>query len=183
MNNLKAPRYRPKCKLSLDEDFFKYLFEKHPVLKYKYTESQIRDIVIKFNKKCVDKIIDYRYGVELPIFNKHIFIASFPIKNKRAVNYKLLNATNQKTYLNNLDTNGRMAKIYPKEMKHRFSVKNVEFYQFKWERDFTRACSKAFKENWIKYIEINYDNDSIPIDYDNYVKDTNSIENYNEFAL
>jgi hypothetical protein len=151
MNNLKAPRHRPKAKLTLDNDFLDYLYSKSPVLKYKYKKQEIKNIVREFNKKAADKIVNYRYGVEMPLFGKHLIGTSF-IHDKVILDYGAY-CKGEIKYFSNHETNGRLGKIVAKRLKQTTSF-NSNFYGFVPHRTLARNFSKAFKENYLFYMQV-----------------------------
>lgn len=182
MNNLKAPRYRIPRKTSLDDDFFKYLYEKYPEFKYKYTNSQIKKIILNFNDEFVNELITNRDGVEIPLFGKHAVMMSFLGDiEKSKLDYGLFNKTNGeiRRKILNQHTNGLRLKAVVQSSLKKPRSPALNFYAFSLERSASRKCSAAFKTNynfyqrWINKKELIDDDCLCTIDSDT----------YNEFEL
>lgn len=181
MNNLKAPRYRKQIKTTLEDDFFNFLFEKNPELKYKYSEREIKKIIIKFNEKLADSVISNRDGVELPVLSRVMMMVSyFPNSKEEVLDYNTFNKTKgeiRKTMLNQ-HTNGLMLKILFRQHLKKIRRIALKFYAFTPERSVSRKFSAAFRQNYKFYQQVDY-------------KSTKEIEiitkldpdTYNEFEL
>lgn len=153
MNNLKAPRFRKPRKMTLDDDFFDYLYQKHPEFKYKYTRKQLKEIVLKFNELLGEELITNREGVELPVLGKKMIMMSYPAKENTTLDFEAYNKSNGKIKKSmlNLHTNGNKLKIVFKQFTKKVRTKELYFYGADPERSLSRKCAAAFKLNYNFY--------------------------------
>ncbi len=179
INNVKAPRYRPKVKVTLDNDFLEYLYDKHPVFKYKYSKKEIKNVVKTFNTTMVDGSINHRDGVEMPVFNRLFQLISFkPTEEVVVIDFQKSIEHKQTITQNNTDTNGYMLKITSSHIPRKLKVENDFLYYLKPYRGFARKASKLFKDNWNIYASVKFNTECF-MDY----KKGLSLNNYNEFEL
>ena len=182
MNNLKAPRYRPPRKTTLDNDFFDYLYQKYPEFKYKYNKKQIKEIVLKFNELLGEALINNRDGVELPVLGKKMIMMSYPAKDNSTLDYEAYNKSKGqiKKSMLNLHTNGYKLKIVFKQYTKKARIKEMHFYGADAERSLSRKCAAAFKLNYNFYHTLAPLKEEKLVD-PNYTS-TNA-KNFNEFEL
>lgn len=153
-NDKTAPRARAPIKKTLDKDFFQYLFDKVPVLRYKYTPLQIKKIILEFNQMLADEIIENRYGVELPIINNQIYLKAYKPLAPKKTGHKFQRIEyydNKDEIRNNDKTGGYKLKIMFVKIPHKMQVKNSGFYAFFPHRTLRVNSSKSFVNNYNKY--------------------------------
>jgi hypothetical protein len=151
--NLNAPRFRPGAHTLTNKDFINSFKEKYSQYKDK-PDKEIKEIIDVFNRTIWESVLESRDGVELPSNLGFIFIGSCLSHGKRNYNYKHSNEHGQRLKNHNFATDGFVAKIfftnYP--IKYKYSMR--ELWAFKGHRDFTRAITKEYPENFTKYIVI-----------------------------
>ena len=152
--DLNAPRHRPKRYIVLNNEFVERLYVKHPYLK-KYSINELRSIIGALNTKMWKTVIDVRDGIEL--FNNlgTIFIGSCERPTRFNKDY-----VNSKTYETdvrhrNFESDEKLAKIFYTNYAKKYLFKNRELWEFNGHRLFTRSASKAFTQNWNRYIQLN----------------------------
>jgi hypothetical protein len=181
INDKKAPRCRPNKKVTLDNNFFEYLFEKEPVLRYKYSKKQIKDIVKTYNTIAGEYVLDYRYGVEIPIINKNVYLAGYKPIDKPSTNYiqSYYNGKSDATEFN-LHTDGYSLKIVCATLMNRQRVYNLDLYKFRCYRSLRVAASKRFAKDYTKYfiLDVKAKNKRI-----NLSVDKEDLTNYNELEI
>ena len=89
----------------------------------------------------------------------------------------------------NWETDGKLAKIFFTNYAPRHKMKNREFWGFTACREFKRAVSKSYPENWNMYLQVvskakidKVYNSAIYKDYLNKVKNK-ALISYNEFDI
>jgi hypothetical protein len=151
--DLKAPRYRPEVHNVLDKKFFDNFRKKHS--KYKeYSNSQLRSIIKAFNKLVYTNVIEKRDGVQLPETIGWLFIGTCQRSKKPNVDYAKSNKYGVTVTNNNFDTDGKLAKIFYTSHAPKHKMKNREFWSFVACREFKRAVSKNYPENWNMYVVV-----------------------------
>ena len=151
--DLNAPRYRPEVHSVLDKKFFNSFKKKHP--KYKdYTNVELRNIIIAFNKLVYNNVIEKRDGVQLPETIGWLFIGTCQKSKKANVDYAKSNKYGITVTNNNFDTDGKLAKIFFTSHAPKHKMKNREFWSFVACREFKRAVSKNYPENWNMYVVV-----------------------------
>jgi len=151
--DLNAPRYRPEVHSVLDKKFFNSFKKKHP--KYKdYTNVELRNIIKAFNKLVYNNVIEKRDGVQLPETIGWLFIGTCQKSKKANVDYAKSNKYGITVTNNNFDTDGKLAKIFFTSHAPKHKMKNREFWSFVACREFKRAVSKNYPENWNMYVVV-----------------------------
>jgi len=151
--DLNAPRYRPEVHSVLDKKFFDSFKKKHP--KYKdYTNVELRNIIKAFNKLVYNNVIEKRDGVQLPETIGWLFIGTCQKSKKANVDYAKSNKYGITVTNNNFDTDGKLAKIFFTSHAPKHNMKNRVFWSFVACREFKRAVSKNYPENWNMYVVV-----------------------------
>jgi hypothetical protein len=152
--DLKAPRYRPEVHSILNKKFFDSFRKKHS--KYKnYTDVELRSIIKQFNKLVYNTVIEKRDGVQLPETIGWLFIGTCQTSKKKNIDYAKSNKYGVTVTNNNFDTDGKLAKIFFTNNAPKHKMKNREFWGFTACREFKRAVSKNYPENWNMYVVVN----------------------------
>jgi len=151
--DLNAPRFRPKrsniLKRTLYEDFLK----KYP--QYADVDLETFKTIIRiFNKKLYEGIIENRDGVELPDGLGYIFMGTCPaaktqnIDRAKSLQYGVT-ASHQ-----NWDSDNNLMKIFYTNHTTKYPLQNKQVWAFKAVKQFRKAASDAYKENWTMYIVV-----------------------------
>lgn len=151
--DLNAPRYRAKCLDILKKDFYNLFRESHP--KYKHLSNKdIKNIINNINGKIWQMVIDERNGIELPEQLGYIFIGSCPSPKKDNPNYYISKELNTIIQHRNWESDQYLAKIFytNSASKYRFQFSNL--WGFSPVRQFSRAVSKTYPENYTKYLMV-----------------------------
>ncbi len=153
--DLNAPRFRHKHKNVLDTELWKSFIEKYPQhkgLSYK----QFRTIIKNSNNLFWDKVINYRDGVELPESLGYIFIGTCTSQSPKRpnINFGKSIKYGYRVNNNNLISDGKLAKIFYTNYAVKYRVKDRQIWTFIPCRVFKRQVSKAYSENWEKYIVV-----------------------------
>ena len=152
--DLNAPRYRPEVYSVLNKKFFDSFRKKHP--KYKdYTNVELRNIIKAFNKLVYTTVIEKRDGVQLPETIGWLFIGTCQTSKKRNVDFAKSKKYGVTVTNSNFDTDGKLAKIFFTSNAPKHKMKNREFWSFVACREFKRAVSKNYPENWNMYVVVN----------------------------
>jgi len=150
--DLNAPRFREKrtSLLTLETlDKFKASNPKYKDLSY----ADFKNIIMVFNKKLVEGIIDNRNGVELPERLGVVFLGTCPPAKKKNIDFQKSHQYGVEATHRNWDSDNKLLKIfYTNNTKYTFQ--NRQAWVFKPVRQFKRNASKAYRENWEKYIEV-----------------------------
>jgi hypothetical protein len=186
--DLKAPRYRPDVHSVLDKQFFDNFRKKHS--KYKdYTNEDLRNIIKSFNKLVFNTVIEKRDGVQLPETIGWIFIGTCQKSKKTNVDYAKSHKYGVTVTNKNFDTDGKLAKIFFTSHAQKHKMKNKEFWSFVACREFKRAVSKNYPENWNMYVVVDATTKLREI-YQKAVyrnmaaeKEKEALKTYNEFDL
>jgi hypothetical protein len=186
--NLKAPRFRPEMHSVLNKEFFDDFRKKHA--KYKdYTNVELRDIIKAFNKLVYTNVIEKRDGVQLPETIGWLFIGTCQRSKKANIDYAKSNKYGVTVTNNNFDTDGKLAKIFFTSHAPKHKMKNREFWSFVACREFKRAVSKNYPENWNMYVVVDATTKLRRI-YQKTVakniavnKENQALKSYNEFEL
>ena len=186
--NVKASRYRPQVSTILDREFFENFKQAHP--RYKNLDNKLlRSIIKSFNKLIYETVVDKRNGVELPQSLGWLFIGTCQPSKKKNIDFAKSKKYGVRVANKNWDSDGKLAKIFftNKAIKHK--VKNIEFWGFTACREFKRAVSKAYSENWSMYVEVlpgaKIDKVYNSAMYKNFLKESEkeALKNYNEFDI
>jgi hypothetical protein len=186
--DLNAPRFKEKRISVLTLDTYKKFILKYP--KYKHiTVTQFKDIVKTFNANIAEGITENRNGVELPEGLGFIFMGSCPKSKQKNIDYKKSLEFGVEAVHKNWDSDNRLLKIFYTNVNTKYPFRNKQVWAFKAVKQFRKAASDAFKEDWLKYIEVE-PTEKISAMFDKYrkkeyVKNLKPIvpEGYNEFDL
>jgi hypothetical protein len=186
--DLKAPRFRPEVFSVLDKNFFDNFKKKHP--KYKsYDNTVLRDIIKTFNRALFNNVIEKRDGVQLPETIGWLFIGTCQKSKKQNVDYAKSKQYGVKVSNTNFETDGKLAKIFFTSHAPKHKMKNREFWSFVACREFKRAVSKNYPENWNMYVVVDATTKLRQI-YQKRVyksmlvkKEKEDLKNYNEFDI
>lgn len=186
--NLNASRYRPEMHSVLNKKFFDNFKKKHA--KYKeYTNVELRKIIKAFNKMVYSTVIEKRDGVQLPETIGWLFIGTCQKSKKANIDYAKSNKYGLTVTNNNFDTDGKLAKIFFTSHAPKHKMKNREFWSFVACREFKRAVSKNYPENWNMYVVVDATTKLRQI-YQKTVarniavnKENQALKSYNEFEL
>ena len=149
--NLNAPRYREKVLSLLNIDLINEFKDKYPIYA-NIDKDKLKNIIKLYNKKLWEEVIDNRSGVELPDSLGYLFIGTCPTSKSVNTNYALSKQYGKVLQNMNLNTDGKLAKIFYTNLSTKYRFKNRELWQFKAVRQFKRAVAKSYPKQWNKYI-------------------------------
>lgn len=151
---LSAPRFRRSRLHILNSDLLDNFREKYP--QYSEVSNDVLSRIIKtFHGDMINTVKDNRDGVELPEGLGFLFIGACPApKKKESVDVALSLKLNKRVRHRNFQTDDLIAKIFYTNFAAKYRFSNRELWQFKGSREFTRAVSAAFRENWMNYIKV-----------------------------
>ena len=183
-----APRFRPAVYNVLNKEFFKKFKQRYP--KYKnLIDSDIRNIIKKFNTLVYQNVIEKRDGIQLPNQVGWLFIGSCQESKKRNINFAKSLKYGVTVTNNNFDTDGKLAKIFFTNFAPKHKMKNREFWSFVACLEFKRNVAKNYCDNWNMYMAIDSTkklNTAYNKEYfkDKIKKETEkALINYNEFDI
>lgn len=194
MNNIKkadlnAPRFRKTNHRSFDQEFLNKVRERFPQYSH-ISDEEIKKIIYTFNENIFNEVINVRDGVEIPSQIGHLFIGTCPPSKKRAnIDMKLSLEYMQKIKHRNFESDQHIAKIFFTTYGTKFRFKHHDLWAFNATRDFSRAVSASYPENWKKYLQVDpgikisnaYKNQTYKMDLK--IQNEKSLEDYNEFDL
>ena len=149
--DLNAPRYREKVFGLLNADLFKEFKEKYPAYE-NIDNNKLKKVITLYNEKLWKEVIDNRNGVELPDSLGYLFIGTCPAAKSVNTNYSLSRQYGKVLENRNLNTDGKIAKIFYTNLKTKYRFKNRELWQFTAVRQFKRSVAKTYPEQWSKYV-------------------------------
>jgi|694.fasta_scaffold11368_6 hypothetical protein len=182
--DVKGPRFRKKVKYLLNDDAHKAFIKKNP--KYKdLSNKEFSNIVKKFSTYMWEQVIENRDGIELPEGLGYIFIGRHKI-SRDIVDVTKSIKYGKRILAKNWETDGNISKIIYTNYSPKYKLENREIWGFKGTREFKRSVSRAFKENWEKYVVVdNYR--TISNLYTKSIlkerRENQSLEDYNEFEI
>ncbi len=186
--NIKASRYRPQVNTVLNKEFFENFKKAYP--KYKDLDNKvIRKMIKRFNQVLHQAVIDTRDGVQLPEQLGWIFIGTCQRSKKVNIDYGKSKKYGVKVSNKNWETDGKLAKIFFSNYAPKLKMKNREFWGFTACREFKRAVSKSYPENWNMYIEVlpsaKIDKVYNSVLYKDFLKkaEKKALDDYNEFDI
>lgn len=151
--DLNAPRFRPTRTSLLNEKFVLQFKAKYPQYK-DIPNADIKSILVRFNNKLWEEVIKYRDGVELPQNLGYIFIGTCEPAKKFNQDYIASLKYNKQLSHRNFASDNYLAKIFYTNFSNKYRLVDREIWQFKGERNFTRAVGKHYPENWKNYIKV-----------------------------
>lgn len=186
--DVKGKRFRQETHNICDKDFFVRFKEKFP--KYKdIPDSELKDIIKKFNETLCEVVIDTRDGVSLPQSLGTIFIATCEAPKFGNIDYGKSIKYGIPVRNKNWETDGKLAKIVYTSFLSRYKFAFRECWGLLPCRNFKRRVAKVYPENWTMYIEVS-SNTKIKKEYESIAVRDRSIsslnrklEEYNEFDL
>ena len=149
--NLKGPRYREKVLGLLNINLINEFKEKYPIYN-NIDKDKLKNIIKLYNKKLWEEVINNRSGVELPDSLGYLFIGTSPSAKGVNTNYALSKQYGKVLQNMNLDTDGKLAKIFYTNLSTKYRFKNRELWQFKAVRQFKRTVAEVYPKQWNKYI-------------------------------
>lgn len=151
--DIKAPRFRKTTRNTVVKSIVKDI--KNQVFAAKYlSESQIKKIILEFNKEICNTVIDKRDGVEIPSQIGHLFVGSCPRSKKKVVDFKKTAEVGKAVQHMNWESDSHLAKIFFTTFASRYKFKNNELWGFTATRDFKRSLSKSYPEKWNMYLQV-----------------------------
>lgn len=189
--DVKGPRFREKSKKLLDMKLYERFIDKFP--EYNISFKEFKDIITTYNKNLYEGIMEYRDGVELPESLGYVFIGSCPPLTKRInVDFVKSGQYGIITQHRNWDSNSKVMKIFYTNRPVKYKIQNKQIWRFAPVREFKRAASKAYKEDFNKYMDIINTRRistlfkqkmNINVMQENFKKYRVASTNYNEFDL
>lgn len=185
--DIKGPRYRKTTYSILNREFFNEFKKKYPG--YKNVDNKVlKEIINTYNGLLWQMVIDEREGVEIPEGLGFLFLGTANVKSENPDMKASAEAGVTITHMN-WPTNNKICKIIYTNYPAKYRFANREVWTFSAVRQFKRTVSKAYLENWQKYIVIdNLANISQLFRKDNitfYTKkrEAELLEEYDEFMI
>jgi len=151
--DLTAPRFRPKRTTLLKESLYDAFIEKYP--QYKDVDlATFKKIIRTFNEELYNGIIENRDGVALPEGLGFIFMGTCPPAKKQNIDPAKSLKNGVAAVHNNWDSDNNLLKIFYTNHTSKYPLQNKQVWAFKAVRQFRKAASDAYKENWPKYIVV-----------------------------
>ena len=187
--DVKAPRCRKNVVTTINGEMFKEFKEKYP--KYKDLDyADFKDVINHHSEQIWQTVINTRDGVKLPE-NLGILVGASCRKRTAAV-YKSYSTTYGEKREVNLNTDGYLGKIFYTNYTEKGILKDRTLWGFVPIRQFKRAFSANYENNWSKYLMLTpadnisklfakvfkYEYDRMPVAEDVFDYDT-----YNEFEF
>lgn len=149
--DLSAPRYRPKVHSLLNAETIEEFRNKKG--KATITDAQFKDIIMNFNKKVWETVIEVRDGVELPDGLGYLFIGTCPpTKKKSNIDFASSVKHGVSVTNKNWETDNKLAKIMYSNYHIKYQYTYRELWGFSAVRQFKRAVAATYPENWTKYV-------------------------------
>lgn len=134
-------------------DFLRAFFRTYP----QYEEFRpeypkvLTNVIKEFHADFIEAVIDNRFGADMPLMCGNFKIVSYKSKRK-FFNYFAFKNTGKYEVFNNNHTNGLSCKVLFTNNGHRYKLKDKMIWAFYPSIKFSRTVSKAFSENYHKYI-------------------------------
>lgn len=151
--DLQAPRFRPNRTSLLGPAFFRRFRKKHPEYA-SYRDSTLRAIINEYCSTTWSEVIENRDGVELPEGIGFLFIGTCRPPKKHNTDYATSLKYNKRLKHRNFESDNYIAKVFYTNYASKYQFRNRELWQFKGERDFTRAVAETYPVNWKRYIQV-----------------------------
>lgn len=116
--------------------------------------QQFKEIITTFNGKIYQGVIDNRDGVELPEGLGFIFIGSCPPAKKQNIDIRKSLEYGVVANHKNWDSDNKLMKLFYTNRPSKYPFQNKQIWAFKAVKQFRKAASDAFKEDWPKYIVV-----------------------------
>lgn len=186
--DLNAPRFRSKRISILTVKTLKALKKKYPEYS-NLSLKEFKEIIMTFNNKLAEGIIDNRNGIELPDGLGFLFMGTCPPTKKKNIDYKKSHQYGVETSHRNWDSDNKLLKIFYTNRNSKHPFENKQVWSFKAVKQFRQKASEAYKTDWAKYIEVS-PNEKISAMFDRhrkkeYVRNLKPVlpEGYNEFKM
>jgi hypothetical protein len=151
--DLNAPRFRPTRTNILKRSLYDAFIEKYP--EYKDIDlATFKTIIRTFNEQLYKGIIENRDGVELPEGLGFIFMGTCPGSKKKNIDIAKSLKYGVLTHHQNWDADGNLLKIFYTNHTSKYPLQNKQVWAFKAVKQFRKAASEAYKEDWPKYIVV-----------------------------
>lgn len=154
--DLNAPRFKSRRISVLTVKTLKALKKKYP----EYKDLSLKDfkkVIMSFNEKITEGVIANRNGVELPDGLGFIFMGSCPPTKKKNIDYKRSLEYGVEASHRNWDSDNRLLKIFYTNRNSKHPFQNKQVWAFKAVKQFRKAASVAFSEDWARYLEVSPD--------------------------
>ena len=186
--NLTAPRFRETRIGILGKDLYCSFRKKYPQYK-DIPDTELKEIITTFNELLWKSVIENRDGSEFPEGLGFIFIGSCEPPKKFNNDIKSSIEHGVPIKHRNFGSDNFLAKIFYTNYANKYKFQHREIWKFKPIRQFKRAVSKEYAENWKKYLQIDnfanvsriFGNRKAPLLLD-VIKDIIP-DNYNEFIM
>ena len=153
MTDKKGPRFRLAYFQTVNKEFFDILRNKYSWAA-KYTDAQLRKIILEYNKLLYHTVVNERDGVLLPNSIGLLFIGKCNPPRYRSLFEYQIGILGDRTFTtNNMSSSGYLAKIFF-STSYQQAPENMTMYTFKATREFKKLISKTFPEMWEKYIYV-----------------------------
>jgi hypothetical protein len=150
--DLNAPRFRPSKHVVLTKKLYKKFLEAYPDHDISY--EMFKNIIGAYNKNLIKGAIDNRSGIELPENLGYVFLASCEKPKKQNIDIAKSKKYGVIANHKNWDSDNKLLKIFFVNKNSHRGLTYKGLWAFKPIRNFKRTASKAFIENWNKYISI-----------------------------
>jgi hypothetical protein len=154
--DLAGPRFRTKRISILKAKTLKDLKKKYPEYS-SLSLTEFKNIIMTFNAKIAESVINNRNGVELPDGLGFIFMGTCPAAKKKNVDFKKSIDFGVEASFRNWDSDNKLLKIFYTNRNSKHPFENKQVWSFKAVKQFRHDASVAFKDNWTKYIEVSPD--------------------------
>lgn len=148
--DLNAPKFRPRSKSVLSKALFEEFIKEHPEHSGIDYET-FKNVVVTFNGKMREEVINSRDGIMLPESLGYIILVKCD-KLENSIDFVNTAKYGKKVSFLNWDSDGYAAKIaytnYP--MKYRFA--NRQLWAFDPVKQFRSDVAKSFTSNYTKYL-------------------------------
>lgn len=152
--NLKGPRFRESRISVCTSPTLAAFKEKYPEFK-DLTYKEFKSIIMTFNKNITEGVIENRNGVELPEGLGFIFMGTCPMpKTKTNIDYKRSIEFGAEATFRNWDSDNKLLKIFYTNYHTKYPFQNKQAWAFKAVKQFRSEASKAYKDDFSKYIEV-----------------------------
>jgi hypothetical protein len=190
--DLNAPRRKRKRYAIATQAFFAKFRRHFPQYKA-YTDPQLSSIIKASNQLLWETACNTKDGIELPQRLGAIFLGMIKIDRCKIKDYGTSIKSNTEVYARNLGTDGHLGKIIFTNHTNKSTLIDSDIWEFEACRNFSRAASKKFKEDWHRYQVIPMSFKPSDLLKKRRIKDfavkrskeffEENIENYNEFDL
>lgn len=152
--DLKAPRFRSKVLNLLNGNLYKAFIKKYPGYKDTIDLKAFKNIVMTFNGNLREAVIDYRDGIELPESLGYLLVAKCDKSKKQNLDYASSIKYGQAVVHRNWESDNYLAKICYSNYSLKYRFADRELWGFKPSKKFRQDVSKAFPENYQRYLHL-----------------------------